>query len=225
MVSFTVPGWQDPGGFDSPQFLNLSHDTAITGPAFMVYFADDGWGNVSQDDHIKLWDVTMDWANASGSTVTGPTNLGIDASGNADGSVTSFNSTFDGGSFVNLDQPSGGSSIDALQWTVMNQAQFRKFDSHNSALFNFVVDVDGSSVEQAGVRWYELRQSGDGQPWTIYQEGTYTAPDNRHAWNASLSMDIQGNIGMGYTGMSSANSTDSDIRVGSYYTGRFAGDD
>ena len=37
-------------------------------------------------------------------------------------------------------------------------------------------------------------------------------------------MDLQGNIGMGYTGMSSANSTDNQVRVGSYYTGRYAND-
>lgn len=220
LVSFTVPGWQDPGGFDSPQFFNLSHNATVTGPATMVYMADDSWGSVTQDDHIKLWSVTMDWSNTSNSTVTGPDRLGVDGSGNSDGTVTAFTSTFDGGSFVNLTQPSGGTSIDALQWTIMNQAQFRKFGSHNSALFNFVVDVDGSSTEQAGVRWYELRQTGDGQPWTVYQEGTYTAPDNRHAWNASLIMDVQGNIGMGYTSMSSANSADANVRVGSYYTGQ-----
>ena len=55
----------------------------------------------------------------------------------------------------------------------MNQAQFRKFATHNSAVFNFVVNTT-SSGELAGVRWYELRQNGDGQPWSIYQEGTYT---------------------------------------------------
>ena len=106
----------------------------------------------------------------------------------------------------------------------MNQAQFRKFSNYNSALFNFVVDVDGSSTKQAGIRWYELRQTADGEPWEIFQEGTYTAPDNRHAWNASLIMDVRGNIGMGYSGMSSDNSSDSQVRVGSYYTGRFAQD-
>ena len=37
-------------------------------------------------------------------------------------------------------------------------------------------------------------------------------------------MDVKGNIGMGYSGMSSANSTDSQVRVGSYYTGRFSQD-
>jgi hypothetical protein len=221
MVSFTVPGWQDPGGFDSPQFLNLSHNSSITGPATMVYMADDSWASVSQDDHIKLWSVTMDWSTPTNSSVTGPDRLGVDATGIADGTVTAFNSTFDGGSFSNLTQPGGGIAIDALQWTIMNQAQFRKFPTHNSALFNFVVDTDGSAGELAGVRWYELRQNGDGQPWTIYQEGTYTAPDGRHAWNASLIMDAQGNIGMGYTSMSGP-TTSSTVQVGSYFTGQLA---
>ena len=219
LVSFTVPGWQDPGGFDSPQFMNLSHDAAVTGPATMIYMADDSWGSVSQDDHIKLWSVTMDWNTPNNSTVSTPFRLGVDGSGVADGTVTPFNSTFDGGSFSNLSQPGGGIAIDALQWTVMNQAQFRKFPTHNSALFNFVVDTDGGSGELAGIRWYELRQNGDGQPWTIHQEGTYVAPDGRHAWNASMIMDVQGNIGLGYTSMSGP-STPSIVRVGSYYTGQ-----
>jgi len=220
LVSFTVPGWQDPGGFDSPQFLNLSHSTTVTGPATMIYMADDSWGSVSQDDHLKLWNVTMDWNTPSNSTVSNALRLGVDASGAADGTVAPFNSTFDGGSFSNLTQP-GGQDIDALQWIMMNQAQFRKFPTHNSALFNFVVDTDGGSGELAGVRWYELRQTADGQPWTIYQEGTYIAPDGRHAWNASMVMDVQGNIGMGYTSMSGP-STPTVVRVGSYYTGQLA---
>jgi len=223
IVSFSAPSWQDPtGSFDSPQFFNLSHNAAPTGPATMVYLADDSYGSVSQDDHIKLWDVTMDWVTTGNSIITGPTRLGVDGGGNSDGTVTAFNSVFDGGSFVNLTQPSGGADIDALQATIMNQAQFRKFGTHNSALFNFVVDVDGSATEQAGIRWYELRQTADGQPWTIYQEGTYVAPDNRHAWHGSLIMDGQGNIGLGYTSMSSANSADPNVRVSSYYTGQMA---
>ncbi len=220
LVSFTVPGWQDPGGFDSPQFLNLSHNSTVTGPATMIYMADDSWASVSQDDHIKFWNVTMDWTNTANSLVTAPTRLGVDNTGVSDGTVTPFISTFDGGAFDNLTQP-GGQDIDALQWTVMNQAQFRAFPTYNSALFNFVVDTDGSSGELAGIRWYELRQTAEGQPWTIYQEGTYTAPDGRHAWNASLIMDVQGNIGMGYTSMSGP-TTPTTVRVGSYYTGQLA---
>ena len=87
----------------------------------------------------------------------------------------------------------------------MNQSQYRKFSTHNSAVFNFVVDVDGSSVKQAGIRWYELRQTEDGQPWTVHQEGTYTAPDQRdmHGMLSLINLDPQGNIGMGFAlGMS-----------------------
>ena len=219
LVSLSLPTWQS-DGFDAPQFFNLSHDTNVTGPATIVHMADDSWFSVSEDDHLKLWNVTMDWSNPSNSLVTNPVRLGVDINGVADGTVTPFISTFDGGSFSNLTQP-GGQDIDALQWIIMNQAQFRKFPTHNSAIFNFVVDTDGSPGELAGIRWYELRQTAEGQPWTIYQEGTYVAPDGRHAWNASMIMDSQGNIGMGYTSMSGPN-TPNTVRVGSYFTGQLA---
>jgi hypothetical protein len=107
----------------------------------------------------------------------------------------------------------------------MNQAQFRKFDTYNSALFNFVVDTDASSGELAGVRWFELRQDVDNGPWSVFQEGTYTAPDGRHAWHASMIMDGAGNIGMGYSSMAGPTTPNpTDNRVSSYYTGRFDGD-
>ena len=214
--SFALPGLVT-SGFHSPQALNISDNNAPgVGNGTIVYLQDDAWSGVS-NDHLKLWDIDVDWDSPTNSTISAAVELG-----NAEG-VTDFISVFDGGSFVNLPQPSG-TTIDALQATIMNQAQFKKFSTYNSAIFNFVVDVDASGTKQAGVRWYELRQTGDGQPWTVHQEGTYTAPDNRHAWNASMIMDIQGNIGMGYTGMSSPNSTDTSVKVGSYYTGRFAND-
>ncbi|MDC3366603.1 T9SS type A sorting domain-containing protein, partial [Flavobacteriaceae bacterium] len=213
ILSFSLPGLVT-SGFHSPQVLNITDaNFPASGGATVMYMQDDAWGGVATD-HVKLWNVAIDWESPNDSEVSAAVEL----------TTTPFVSVFDGGSFSNLPQPNGGSSIDALQATVMNQAQFRKFSTHNSALFNFVVDVDGSSTKQAGVRWYELRQTADGEPWIIYQEGTYTAPDNRHAWNASLIMDVRGNIGMGYSGMSSDNSTDSQVRVGSYYTGRLAQD-
>jgi subtilisin-like proprotein convertase family protein len=216
--SFALPGLNTGGLFHSPQVLNISDDnTPGTGNATVIFHQDDAFSGITED-HVKLWDVNVDWDTPGNSLVSAATELGA-----ADG-VTPFISVFDGGSFVNLPQPSSGPSIDALQGIIMNQAQYRKFPTYNSAIFNFVIDVDASGTKQAGIRWYELRQTDDGQPWTIHQEGTYTAPDNRHAWNASMIMDVQGNIGMGYTGMSSPNSTDLNIRVGSYYTGRFAND-
>lgn len=220
IISFSLPGIVT-NGFYSPQAFNISNDNfPATGAAPIVFMQDDAWAGINQgQDHIKLWTVDVDWLTPSNSTISAPTQIGLDL---GTGFVTDFVSVFDGGTFSNLTQP-GGQDIDALQAAIMNQAQFRKFPTHNSAVFNFVVDAGINGQELAAVRWYELRQNGDGQPWYVYQEGTYTAPDGRHAWNASLIMDIQGNIGMGYTSMSGPTTTTA-VRVGSYYTGRFAND-
>ena len=214
ILGFNLPGLVT-SGFFSPQALNVT-DSNLPAPggATIVYLQDDAWNGVSVD-HIKVWTADVDWANPSNSTVSNPTEI----------VTTPFISVFDNGSFSNLLQPGNGRriNIDALQATIMNQAQFRKFATHNSAVFNFVIDADASGGELAAVRWYEFRQSGDNQPWSLYQEGTYTAPDGRHAWNASMAMDAQGNIGMGYTSMSGP-STPSTVFVSSYYTGRLSTD-
>ena len=208
-VAFALAGIVT-NGFHSAQAFNVTDDNLpAAGSAPIVYMADDAWGGVSSD-HLKLWLADVDW--------TTPSNSSISASAEVI-STTPFVATLDGGSWDNLQQP-GGSAIDALQATIMNQAQFRKFTSHNSAIFNFVVNISGSATNLAGVRWFELRQDSDGQPWSLYQEGTYAAPDGKHAWNASMAMDLQGNIGMGYSGMGG----DNDQFVSSYYTGRYVSD-
>jgi len=194
-------------GFASAQVLDITNDDhPAAGNATMVYLQDDAWNQVSTD-HLKIWTINIDWENSNNSSISTPYQL----------PTSSFTSVFDGGSFANLTQ-SSGPDIDAMQATLMNQAQFRKFPTHNSAVFNFVVDVLSGSDEQAAVRWYELRQDSDGEPWVIYQEGTYTAPEGRHAFGASMAMDIQGNIGMGYTSMSATNP------ITLRYTGRYAND-
>ncbi len=212
VVGFDLPGITT-NGFYSPQVLNVSDaNMPATGGAPVVYMQDDAWSGVSSD-HIKLWTVDVDWVTTGNSTISAAQEI----------PTTPFIGVFNDGGWANLQQPGGGSLLDALQATIMNQAQFRKFATHNSAIFNFVVDTDASSVNLAGVRWIELRQSGDGQPWSLYQEGTYTAANGKHAWNASMMMDGQGNIGMGYTSMSGPDTAET-IYVGSYYTGRYAAD-
>lgn len=214
IIGFNLPGIAT-SGFYSPQVLNVTNNNLpASGGATVVYMQDDAWSGVS-NDHIKLWTIDVNWTNPGNSTVSAAQQI----------STTPFIGVFDNGSFSNLRQPGPGRKInvDALQATIMNQAQFRKYTNHNSAVFNFVVDTDATSGELAGVRWYEFRQSGDNQPWSLYQEGTYTAPDGRHAWNASLAMDVQGNIGMGYTSMSGP-STPTTVHISSYFTGRLSTD-
>lgn len=208
--TFTLPGIVT-SGFQSPQALNVSDDNMpAAGGATIVYMQDDAWGGVpTGNDHVKYWTVDVDWTTPGNSSISAATEI----------SLTPFISVFDGGSFSNLAQPTGGTSVDALQATIMNQAQFRKFAGHNSALFNFVVDTDAGGGKLAGIRWMEFRQTADNTPWSLWQEGTYTAPDGRHAWHASLIMNGAGDIGMGYTSMSGP-TTPSTVRISSYYTGQ-----
>lgn len=195
-------------GFYSPQFFNnINSDLPEYGNASIVYMQDDAWSGVT-NDHLKIWTVNVDWAVLGNSTISDPQEI----------ETTPFISVFDGGSFSNVSQPSGPDQ-DVLQATIMNQAQFRQFPGYNSAIFNFVVDTDGSGGELAGIRWYELRQDNSGDPWTIYQEGTFISPVNdKHAFSGSMVMDGQGNIGMGYT---TVNETE---KIAINYTGRYSSD-
>ncbi len=215
IASFNLPGIAGTTPFFSAQFLNVSDGIMpAAGDATVVFLQDDAFGGIATD-HVKYWSVNMDWATIGNSTISAATQI----------AVAPFISVFDGGSFSNLSQPGGGQDIDAVQNTVMNMAQFRKFGGHNSAIFNFTVDTDGGAGELAGVRWMEWRQPGDGQPWTLYQEGTHTSPDGKHAWMASMIMDDSGNIALGYSAMAGPTTPNpTNFRVGSYYTGRFDGD-
>ncbi len=205
-VKFPLPGIST-SGFYSPQFFNVTDgELPPEGNATIVYLQDDAWGGVSTD-HLKLWTVNVDWTDTPASTISSAEEI----------ITTPFTSVFDGGSFSNAPQQ-GGPDQDVLQATIMNQAQYRMFPDHNSAVFNFVVDAIGPG-EKAGIRWYELRQDTHGDPWTIYQEGTYTSPyNNKYAFSGSMAMDGQGNIGMAYT---TCSNTD---RIAIQYTGRLVGD-
>ena len=199
-------------GFLVPQALNVMDDNLpAPGGATFVLMQDDAYSGINFD-HVKLWTVDVDWDSPNNSTVTLQSEIPL----------APFISVFDGGSFDNLIQPDG-SAIDALQGIIMNQAQFRKFDTHNSAIFNFTVDIDAGVGKLAGIRWVELRQTADNQPWSLYQEGTYSAPDGRHAWCGSMGIDMSGNIALGYTSMSGP-TTSETIRVSAYYSGRMSED-
>jgi hypothetical protein len=193
-------------GFYSPAGFNVNGpDLPPPGDAPIVYLQDDGWSGVT-DDHVKLWNINVDWVNAANSTISAPQII----------TTADFDSVFDNGSFSNLTQPSG-TDIDALQATVMYMAQYRRFPTYNSAVFNFVVDLTNADA-LAGIRWYELRQANDGDAWTIHQEGTYVQPDGLSAFCGGIAMDNFGNIGLAYTVVSNVQAP--SIR----YTGRLSAD-
>tara|TARA_R110000850_G_scaffold271031_2_gene404634 strand:- start:21735 stop:23954 length:2220 start_codon:yes stop_codon:yes gene_type:complete len=208
--SFQLPGIQT-SGFYSPQVFSAQGSHLPETEATVVYQQDDSWGGVA-NDHLKIWTVDVDWDIPANSSISSAVQI----------PVTPFNGVFNGGSFANLPQPfGGGPQIDAMQATIMNQAQLRKFQDYNAAVFNFVVRVNTSGANQAGIRWYELRQDVTGGPWTIHQEGTYTSTGEKSAFNGSMALDVEGNIGMAY---STIGTRDVQERISIKYTGRFAND-
>ncbi len=205
IVGFPLPGIST-SGFYSPLGFNANGTTPPpAGDAPIIYLQDDSWAGINQD-HLKIWNINVDWNNVSNSTITNQPQVL---------NTTAFNSVFNNGSFSNLPQPNG-TNIDALQATIMFMANYRRFPSYNAAVINFVVNTDNQG--KAGIRWYELRQNNDGEAWYIYQEGTYIDASNHNTFAGSINMDSYGNIGLGYT------IVDSNQVPELRFTGRFSSD-
>ncbi len=213
-LAFPLPGIRNNGFYSPAGFFALGDELPPEGNAPIMYFQDDAWVGVNED-HLKIWLINVDWGNPGSSSIAESQRLG-----GADG-VTPFHSTFDGGSFINLSQPGEYPDVDALQGAIMYMTPYRRFPTHNSVVLNFVVDIDPSPAEHAGIRWYELRQNPEGGPWRVHQEGTY-APDDSDRWCGSIGMDRNGNIAMGFTVMN--DNEKEPIFPSLRYTGRFDGD-
>ncbi len=215
VVGFPLPGITTNGFYSPAAFHAMGGELPPPGDdATILYMQDDSWAGVSED-HLKLWRIKMNWDNPTSSSITESQELG------APQGVSPFIATFDGGAFSNLNQPGNAPDVDVLQATIMYMTQYRRFSTHNSVVLNFVVDIDPTAAEHAGVRWYELRQARDGGLWSVFQEGTY-APDKSDRFSGSIGMDKNGNIGLGFTVLD--NSTVNPIFPSIRYTGRYEGD-
>ncbi|GAP63268.1 hypothetical protein ARMA_1691 [Ardenticatena maritima] len=170
-------------------------------PNVVMQMDDDAWGY--SPDQVQLWDFHVDWVNPAASTFTFNTAL----------PVAAFDSDMCGYVRNCIPQPGTGVRVDAISDRLMFRLQFRDFGTHQTLVTNHTVDANGA--DHAGIRWYELRNSGSG--WTVHQQGTY-APDAHHRWMASAAMDGQGNIAIGFSVSSST------LFPSIHYTGRLASD-
>ncbi len=216
VVGFPLPGINTNGFYSPAGFHAIGGELPPPGDSPIIYLQDDAWAGVNED-HLKIWNINIDWDRPGVSTIAEYQELGA-----AQG-VNPFNATFDGGSFDrgNLSQPGNAPDVDALQAAIMYMTQYRKFSTHSSVVLNFVVDIDPSAAKHAGIRWYELRQDPNGGPWSVFQEGTY-APDKSDRFSGSIGMDKNGNIGLGFTVLD--NSPETPIYPSIRYTGRYAND-
>ncbi len=177
-------------------------------PNPFITLMDDSWGESApyDKDELLLFEFHVDWTTPANSTFTGPSILDLSSSAPFDTDLCAYARSC-------IPQPGTTQGLDALSSRLMYRLQYRNFGDRETLVVSHTVDSDGS--DHAGVRWYELRDTGSG--WTLYQAGTY-APDSDHRWMGDVAMDASGNILVGYSVSSST--TYPSIR----WAGRLAGD-
>ncbi len=207
MVIFSLPGIRyNPSQVKSAEPANLLGTTIDPSmPGYVTYLEDDAWSGVDFD-HIKVWEINMDWTNVNNSTVsealeipTEPFDAG-EIFGNGNGAIH---------------QPGTSQRLSGHGGIVSYAANFRSFENHNSWLITFNTFIDEN--ETGGIRWIELRND-EVNPWEIYQEGTYSIADGHSRLMSSSAIDATGNIALAYTTASTS------LAVSLRYTGRFDGD-
>jgi hypothetical protein len=188
-------------GGQLPSDLDGTTPPPAGSPNYFLEMDDDAFGFPT--DRLDLFKFHVDWTTPANATFTGPTAI----------DTAPFDSDLCGYDTDCLPQPGTTQGVDALADRLMFRVAYRNFGTHESLVLNHTVDVNGA--DHAGIRWYELRNP-NGTP-TIYQQGTF-APDAADRWVASVAMDRQGNIGVGY------NVTSSSIYPSIRYTGRLVTD-
>lgn len=207
IVGFAPPGIvNNPNTVFSPEPANLLGNTyPVDVPGYIVYLQDDGWSNTIANDHLKIWEIDIDWDTPANSVISNPLDVPL----------TAFDSVFAPFGTGDVAQPGTNQKIDMIGGVISYAANYRSFGTHNSWVITFNVDVDGNDT--SGIRWIELRNDASSD-WSVYQEGTYAPADGNSRFMGSAAIDFQGNIGLGF------NIAGSTLPVGVAYTGRFSTD-
>ncbi len=205
----TLPGATNGPGFQVDTPVDWSGMTAPQPGAnpMILSLSDDAWGS-SAVDQVDIYSFEIDF-DTPANTVTTVQNL----------VTTPFDTnpcSAAGPGFACMPQ-SGGTGLDGIPETIMNQAHYRNFGSHESMIFNFITDVTGGG-NLSGIRWVELRRIEGETEWSIYQEGTFAPDDGLDRFMGGIAMDGAGNIGLAY------NVTSPNMFVGVRFTGRLASD-
>lgn len=180
MVGFANPNRPN-SGFHCVEPLDNDGAFAPEGtPGQFITINDDAWGG--SNDELWIFELDVDWTNTASSTFERTQTIATSA----------FDSNF-GSSWSNIAQLGTSQKVDAVPQVLMYRAQYRNWGSSQTIMCAHTVDVDDS--DHAGIRWYELENTGLG--WSIRQEGTY-APDEHSRWIPSISMDANHNIALGY---------------------------
>jgi hypothetical protein len=113
-------------------------------------------------------------------------------------------------------QPGTANLLDTLGGRLMYRLGYRNRGGVESLTVNIAADPDGAGPRMAAIRWFEIRNPFGAAP-ILYQNATFS-PDGTDRWMASMAMDKNGNIAMGY----SASST--TLKPSIRFTGRLRSD-
>jgi hypothetical protein len=144
-------------------------------------------------DRIELFQLTPDFATPANTTILRISTLPI----------ASFTYGVCG-VFVTLNcirQPNTSQRLDAFSEFPMQRLAYRDLGPYQALVGNFTVDT-GTTEEGAGIRWFELRNTGSG--WTLFQEGTQDPNDGNDRFFGSVAIDSVGDIALGYSVSSSS---------------------
>ncbi len=191
MVYFTLPSSND-------EYSQLPSDCdgpfpATGTPNYFTFIYD------ASPYHLGIREFHVNWTTPANSTFAPATTL----------SVNSFTNNLNTG----IPQKGTTKKLDAIPDRLMYRLQYRKFNAYQSMVTCHTVNI-GSGV--AGIRWYELRNTGSG--WSVYQQATYGPSDGNSRWMGSIAMDTSGNIALGYS------VSGSNLYPAIRYTGRMKND-
>ncbi len=185
-IAMNLPGFSTQYGFKSVLPADADGDLPPYGtPNYMFYFQDNLWNGVSTDV-IKILKMSIDWSNPGASTITTHQTL----------FPQSFNSVFTN-SWNDITQKGTSQKLDAIASIFNYRAQYIRWGTYNTVMLNMPVDINNAN--QAGIRWFELRQDEATDQFTIHQEGTYAPAGDDNRWMGSIAMDLNGMIGMGFS--------------------------
>ncbi|MBN3036102.1 MAG: hypothetical protein JW861_10995, partial [Bacteroidales bacterium] len=185
MVAFDNP-WRPASGFHCVPPMDNDGTLAPTGtPGYFITINDDAWGG---SDQIWIYQLAVNWSSPGSSTFNRTQQI----------NVAAFNSNF-GITWDNIAQPGTSQELDAVPQVLMQRPQYRNFGTYQTVVCCHTVDVD--NTDHAGIRWYELRRTTGN--WTLRQTGTY-APDGHSRWMASIALNGENQIGLGYSISSSS---------------------
>jgi hypothetical protein len=156
-------------------------------------------------DRLQQWDFHVDWATPANSTFTQAAVLNVAA---FDANLCNFSRSC-------IAQSGTTAKLDAISDRLMFRNSYRNFGGYEAEVVNHTVDV---GVNQAGVRWYEIRNASTTP--TLFQQGTYAGDtvNGESRWMGSAALDAQGDVAIGYSDSSGA------LHPSIRYVGRLRGD-